>query len=149
MARSPKASYQAVGDKAAVRAIAAAREVFNEALERRSLKTIAGTLCDSALLVPGDEAEPIIGRDRQVEAWSSIFSAMPDVRYVRSPQRIEVGEDGYLAAETGRWHGAWSSDGLNVQYSGRYTAKWRLDLDGEWRIEAEIFVTLRRSGSSD
>ena len=95
------------------------------------------------MLVPGDEAACIQGREAQLEAWQSIFSAMPDVRYVRSPARIEVGEDGHLAAETGRWRGSWSAEGLSIRYSGRYFAKWRHDgLD--WRIASEIFVTLRR-----
>jgi len=145
MARSPKSDIQLLGDKPAARAIAAARADFNAALESRSLKVIATHLAEDAVLVPGDEAQLITGRAAQLEAWASIFSQMPDVSYVRTPSRIEVCEDVHLAAETGRWKGAWSTDGLAIQYGGRYFAKWRC-LDGVWQIEAETFVTMKRSG---
>lgn len=145
MARPPKSDIQLLGDKAAARAVAAARRDFNTALEMRNLKAIAAVLAEDVLLVPGDEAECILGRAAQLEAWQSIFTAMPDVTYMRSPSRIEIGEDGQLAAETGRWRGAWSADGMSIRYSGRYFAKWRHDgLD--WTIEAETFVTLKRAG---
>jgi ketosteroid isomerase-like protein len=135
---------QIVGDKNAGRAVAAARQAFNAALETRTLGAVETVLTEDALLVPGDEAQLIRGRAAQLEAWQSIFTQMPDVAYVRAPARIEIGEDGQLAAETGRWHGAWSTDGMSMRYSGRYFAKWRFDgLD--WRIEAETFVTLKRS----
>ncbi len=145
MPRLVKSDIQLVGDKSAARAIAAARADFNAALESRALKAIACHLVEDVILVPGDEAQLITGRDAQLEAWSSIFSQMPDVSYVRSPARIEVCEDSHLAAETGRWKGAWSSDGFVIRYSGRYFAKWRR-VDGVWQIEAETFVTMKRTG---
>jgi len=146
MARSPKSDTQLLGDKTAARAIAAARAEFNAALESRALKLIATHLAEDAVLVPGDDAQLISGRAAQLDAWASIFSQMPDVSYVRTPSRIEVCEDAHLAAETGRWKGAWSTDGLAIRYSGRYFAKWRCETDGVWRIEAETFVTMKRSG---
>ena len=36
-------------------------------------------------------------------------------------------------------------DGMQIRYSGRYFAKWRFD-GLAWQIEAETFVTLKRSG---
>jgi ketosteroid isomerase-like protein len=145
MGKPAKSDVQLVGDKSAARAIAAARAGFNAALESRALKAIATHLAEDAVLVPGDEAQLITGRDAQLEAWSSIFSQMPDVSYVRTPSRIEVCEDSHLAAETGRWKGAWSTDGFAIRYTGRYFAKWRC-VDGVWQIEAETFVTMKRSG---
>ncbi|WP_291842857.1 nuclear transport factor 2 family protein [Maricaulis sp.] len=146
MARKPAGTdTQLVGDKAAARAVAMARADFNAALENRSLKAIAAHLVEDVVLVPGDEAQLITGREAQLEAWSSIFTTMPDVRYVRAPSRIEVCEDSHLAAETGRWTGSWSSDGFAIRYTGRYFAKWRC-VEGRWRIEAETFVTMKRSG---
>lgn len=144
-ARKSHGDVQLVGDKSAARAIAAARAAFNAALESRALKAIAACLAEDAVLVPGDEAQLITGRDAQLEAWSSIFSQMPDVSYVRTPSRIEVCEDSHLAAETGRWKGAWSTNGFAIRYSGRYFAKWRLEDQG-WKIEAETFVTMKRGG---
>tara|TARA_R110000868_G_scaffold98607_1_gene271458 strand:+ start:13462 stop:13911 length:450 start_codon:yes stop_codon:yes gene_type:complete len=147
MARGPHSAaageVQLVGDKASARAVRAARDAFNAALVARDLEAIANVLAETVTLVPGDDAVLIEGRAAQLEAWQSIFTNMPDVSYVRSPARIEVGEDGVLAAESGRWRGKWSSEGFHINYSGRYFAKWRRDDDG-WRIEGEIFVTLRR-----
>ena len=139
-----KPDIQLVGDKAAARAIVAARAGFNAALDTRSLKAISAVLVEDVVLVPGDEAQLITGRDAQLDAWSSIFSQMPDVSYVRTPTRIEVCEDSHLAAETGRWKGGWSADGFSIRYTGRYFAKWRC-VDGTWQIEAETFVTMKRS----
>lgn len=132
-----------LGDKAAARAIASARADFNAALTARDMKAISAILAEAVTLVPGDDAVLIEGREAQLQAWESIFTNMPDVSYVRTPGRIEIGADGELAAETGRWRGAWSSEGFAIRYTGRYFAKWRFD--GErWLIEAEVFVTLKR-----
>ena len=148
MAKPAKTDAQLLGDKAAARAIAAARADFNAALDSHSLDSIARHLAENALLVPGDEAQLISGRSDQLAAWASIFEQMPDVSYVRTPARIEVCEDGQLAAETGRWKGAWSTEGFAIRYSGRYFAKWRCSEAGHWQIEAETFVTLKRSGGA-
>tara|TARA_R110002073_G_scaffold40070_2_gene113676 strand:- start:1631 stop:2038 length:408 start_codon:yes stop_codon:yes gene_type:complete len=132
-----------LGDKAAARAIASTRADFNAALAARDMNAITAVLAEAVTLVPGDDAVLIEGREAQLQAWQSIFANMPDVSYVRTPGRIEIGADGELAAETGRWRGAWSSEGFSIRYTGRYFAKWRLD--GErWLIEAEVFVTLKR-----
>jgi ketosteroid isomerase-like protein len=147
MARTRKntSDVQLIGDKPAGRAILAERERFNQALVERDIETIRFILAERATLVPGDEADLIEGRDAQIDAWETIFSNMPDVSYVRTPQRIEIGDDGSLAAETGRWRGGWSTEGMSISYSGRYFAKWRSE-GSEWQIEAETFVTLKRSG---
>jgi ketosteroid isomerase-like protein len=139
------ADVQYLGDKAQARVVAAARGDFNEALAARDILAIRSFLTENVMLVPGDEAQLIQGRDAQVEAWQGLFQSMPDVAYMRSPQRIEIGDCGTLAAETGRWRGVWSADGMQIKYNGRYFAKWRFDT-ADWKIEAETFVTLRRQG---
>jgi ketosteroid isomerase-like protein len=136
---------QLLGDKAQARMVAAARSDFNEALAARDILAIRSFLDETVVLVPGDEAQLIQGRAAQIEAWQGLFEAMPDVSYVRSPQRIEIGDCGTLAAETGRWRGAWSAQGMQIKYNGRYFAKWRFD-EAAWKLEAETFVTLRRQG---
>ena len=139
----PGADVQLTGDKAAAKQIAAARAAFNQALAARDFEAIEAALCADCTLVPGDDAELMAGRDTQLDAWRSLIGQAPDVSYMRTPLRIDVGEDGLLAAETGRWKGDWSAHGVHVRYSGRYFAKWRLDGDG-WRIASEVFVTLKR-----
>jgi ketosteroid isomerase-like protein len=139
----PGADIQTSGDKRAARAIAAARARFNQALADRDMAAIAEILCEDCTLTPGDDAELMAGRQAQLDAWRLLMGQASDLAYVRSAKRIEVGSDGLLAAETGRWTGAWSSDGVRVRYGGRYFAKWRLEGD-DWRIAAEVFVTLSR-----
>ena len=147
MARKGKSSSdcQLVGEKTAARLILEAREGFNAALEARNMAAIERVLSEDVVLVPGDDAQLMHGREAQLEAWRSIYENMDSVRYVRSPARIEVSEDGNLAAETGRWTGGWTSQGMQISYMGRYFAKWRLD-ELEWKIEAETFVTIKRTG---
>lgn len=149
MARQKKtaagADTRLVGDKAEARRILDSRLRFNQALADRELDVIESVLAETATLVPGDDADLIQGRAAQMDAWKSIFSQMDEVGYVRSPQRIEIADDGHLAAESGRWQGGWTSEGLHIAYTGRYFAKWRLEgLD--WKIESETFVTLKRTG---
>jgi hypothetical protein len=50
-----------------------------------------------------------------------------------------------LAAETGKWRGGWSSEGMTIGYTGRYFAKWHHD-GSRWHIKSETFVTLKRTG---
>ncbi|MGJ3230634.1 MAG: YybH family protein [Oceanicaulis sp.] len=151
MARAARkaADIQMTGDRVLAREIAEMRARFNAALADRDFDAIERALCADCTLVPGDDAELIAGRPAQLDAWRSIFAQAPDVAYVRAPQRIDLAEDGLLAAETGRWRSAWSADGVSARYSGRYFAKWRRVGDGAWRIAAEVFVTLSREAGAD
>lgn len=141
----PHGDVQLVGDKVSAREIAGLRERFNVAIAAQDLDAIRSVLGEAAILIPGDDAELIAGRDAQIEAWISIFGQCEQVSYVRTPARIEIADEGHLAAETGRWKGGWLSGGMRIDYTGRYFAKWRRD-DAGWRIAAETFVTIKRSG---
>jgi len=147
MARTgkPTPDVRVTGDKALGQQIAATRAAFNQALADRDFDGIASALCEDCALVPGDDAALMSGRQAQLDAWKSLIAQAPDVRYVRAPMRIDVAEDGQLAAEAGRWSGDWSSEGFQVSYTGRYFAKWRREGE-DWKIASEVFVTLKRSG---
>ena len=138
---------QTKGDKSAAKRIISERERFNQSIADRDFAAIESVLCEDCTLVPGEDAVLMSGRDQQLSAWQSIISQAPDAIYVRTPWRVDVSEDGGLAAEAGRWNGGWSSKGLKVSYQGRYFAKWRLE-DDNWKIASEIFVTLKRSGAT-
>lgn len=141
----PLSDVQLVGDKAAAREIAQLRIDFNQAIADQDLEAIRSVLSPEAVLIPGDDAQLIIGQDAQIEAWVSIFGQCEEVGYLRSPARIEIADEGHLAAETGRWKGGWLSEGMQIDYTGRYFAKWRHDESG-WKIAAETFVTIKRGG---
>jgi hypothetical protein len=46
-----------------------------------------------------------------------------------------------LAWETGSWVGTWTTPEGPLRTGGRYAASWR-EVDGEWKIRSELFVTL-------
>ena len=140
----PGSDVRIAGDKTAGQAIAAARTAFNQALADRDMAVIESVLAEDCVLTPGDDGEQMSGRQTQLDAWRSIMTQAPDLFYLRAPMRIDVSEDGLLAAESGRWNGSWSAHGVQVRYSGRYFAKWRLE-GNDWRIASEVFVTLKRT----
>ena len=85
----------------------------------------------------------IANRDRLAEE----FNGKPDVVYIRNTETIEVFKDWGMASEYGNWIGRWTEEGIKVELTGRYFAKWHF-VGGRWLIRAEIFVPLTCSGPS-
>lgn len=75
------------------------------------------------------------------EIARSDISKFDDVVYVRTPTRIEISSYLPRAAEFGDWVGNWTSDKGSIEVGGSYSASWR-KVDGAWKIQSEIFVTL-------
>ena len=87
------------------------------------------------------------GRDLNRARFAGTFKERPDVIYVRTPDTVEIFEAWNVASERGRWTGQWTqSDGV-TKIGGTYLAQWR-KVDGEWLIQAELFVPTYCSGSS-
>ena len=87
------------------------------------------------------------GRDLNRARFAGLFKERPDVVYVRTPEVVEVFEAWNVASERGRWTGQWTqSDGV-TRISGTYLAQWR-KVNGEWLIQAELFVPTECAGSS-
>jgi hypothetical protein len=74
-----------------------------------------------------------------------IFAEFPDVLYVRTPSKIEVSTYLPRAAETGNWVGNWTAEKGRIEVGGSYFASW-LKVDGSWKIQSEMFVTMYCSG---
>ena len=51
-----------------------------------------------------------------------------------------------VASESGEWTGRWTEPDGVVDVGGTYLAQWR-KIGSTWRIQAEIFVPTRCSGS--
>ena len=79
--------------------------------------------------------------------YGAQFAALPDVRYVRTPQEVRVYVPWEMADERGTWVGTWTEPDGRVTIRGRYSAKWRR-IDGAWLLEAEVFTPLSCRGSS-
>ena len=75
------------------------------------------------------------------------FTRRPDTKWVRTPTRIQVNDAWHVASEEGEWVGTWTDPDGPVRIGGTYLAQWR-EVDGHWRIQAEVFVPLTCSGGS-
>ncbi len=82
---------------------------------------------------------------KEKELWEEIFDQFPDVVYVRTPSRVAVSTYLPRAAESGNWVGNWTSEKGSIEVGGSYSASW-LKVDGRWKIQSEMFVTLYCSG---
>ncbi|HVS90506.1 MAG TPA: nuclear transport factor 2 family protein [Mucilaginibacter sp.] len=78
------------------------------------------------------------GKDTIIGSWKQLFKTNPTVLYIRKPVTITVGDNGIMAWETGTWEAKNS-----YSKGGNYSAMWR-KINGEWKLQAELFVSLRK-----
>lgn len=129
---------------AAVAGLEAQRKAFNAAIESGDLDTIGRVLAADVVLVAGTHSDRFLGRSEQLEIWREDFELNPDrLVYVRTPACIRLSPVGPMASERGTWRGENASGDFAA---GSYTAKWRT-IDGDWRLEAELFMTEDCGGS--
>lgn len=83
--------------------------------------------------------------EKEEELWRTIFAEFPDVIYVRTPSKIEVSTYLPRAAESGDWVGRWTAENGEIEVGGTYSASW-LKVEGSWKIQSEMFVTLYCAG---
>ncbi len=121
-------------------AIRMQRAAFNRALADKDLSAIGPLLAPEAILVTGSDSGVITGRKAQLVAWKREFASPERIVYVRMPTSITASPVEPIAMEQGEWK-AVAVETQEPAASGIYSAKWR-KLNGEWLIEAEIFVTL-------
>ncbi len=120
-------------------AIRAKRKLTNRLIAAHDAARLRPHLTDDMLLIVGD-GELIRGADAVVAAFASQFADPAFIAYVRTTQAVELADDGRRAAETGRWVGSWKG---GVEMGGVYMAAWR-ERRGQWLLERELYVTLRR-----
>lgn len=121
-------------------AIRTRRAAFNRAIADGDAAAIGPLLARDCVMVTGTDSAVIAGRNAQVKVWSHEFATPRRLVYVRTPGAITVSPVEPIALEQGEWQGSVQPGGAPAA-SGVYTAKWR-EMDGQWVIEAEIFVTL-------
>lgn len=80
----------------------------------------------------------LTGRDTIVASWKQLFRTNSAVLYVRKPVQIIIGDNGIMAWETGTWEAKNS-----YSKGGNYSAMWR-KIGGEWKLQAELFVSLKK-----
>jgi ketosteroid isomerase-like protein len=116
--------------------IKAERKASNAAIARHDIYCIAKYWLPDFVQTIG-RGTSLTGRDSIISAWKKLFSANSKVLYVRSPITITIGNNGIMAWETGKWTAKNS-----YSNGGNYSAMWR-KIDGEWKLQAELFVSLK------
>jgi len=117
----------------------AKRKLTNRLIAAHDAARLRPHLTDDMLLIVGD-GDLIQGADAVVAAFAAQFADPAFVAYVRTTETVELAEGGARAAETGRWVGAWKG---GAEMGGVYLAAWR-QRRGQWLLERELYVTLRR-----
>ena len=143
LARATAGQVQQAGDENAIRA---AREQSNKAIAAHDLTGIAAAWMPDVHVVSSTSAQTA-GRDANRERMSQQFSRRPDTIYVRKPITIEVFDAWAVASERGEWTGRWTEPDGKLEIGGTYQAQWR-KVDGQWLIQAEVFVPTRCSGGA-
>jgi ketosteroid isomerase-like protein len=77
-----------------------------------------------------------VGKDSIIAGWKNLFKINKIVSYIRTPSEITIGDNGIMAWETGTWVAKNS-----YSKGGKYSAMWRKN-NGEWKLQAELFVSL-------
>jgi uncharacterized protein (TIGR02246 family) len=112
------------------------RRASNEALARRDIESFSKYWMKDFVQVRGNGTS-LVGKDSITALWKKMFKTDPETSYIRTPTEIIIGDnDPAMAWETGMWTGIHS-----YSKGGNYSAMWRKQ-DGEWRIQAELYVSL-------
>lgn len=115
-----------------------ARQTSNEAIARHDVDGISKFWLDDYLVIRGSGVIEI-GKEANKINWRNTFKETPQTYFERFPSEIVVSNNNpAIAWESGKW------EGFNT-YSkgGRYSAQWKKK-DGEWKIQAELFVALEK-----
>jgi ketosteroid isomerase-like protein len=113
-----------------------ARQASNEAIARRDLEGVAKFLLEDFVIIRGSGAIEI-GKERNIQMWKKMIEETPQTYFERAPSEIIISNNNpNLAWESGTWKGF-----NTYSKGGRYSAQWKKK-DGEWKLQAELFVAL-------
>lgn len=131
--------------QAPVERIRTLRDQSNAAIALHDVAGVVSSLDAEYQITIGSGA---LYNDRAAEpdAWAAEFARAEDLVYVRTPESIELDSSGARAAEVGVWSGSWTTPQGSETSGGRYAAHWVL-IEGDWKLRAELFVTLRCNGA--
>ena len=125
--------------------ILAVRAISNEAIKNHDAESIVASFDQTYQITTGSGKLFHDSPREEKVLWQEIFDQFPDVVYVRTPSSIEVSSYLPRAAERGNWVGNWTDENGKVEAGGSYSASW-IKIDGRWKIQSEMFVTLYCTG---
>ncbi len=124
--------------KSEVELIHKARQTSNEAIARHDVDGISKFWLDDYVVIRGSGVIEH-GKEANRKEWKRIFSESPKTYFQRIPSEILISENNAdLAWESGEWKGF-----NTYSNGGRYSAQWKKK-DGEWLLQAELFVALEK-----
>lgn len=116
--------------------ISKARESSNEAIAKSDIEGISKYWLDDFLIIRGSGVI-VIGKEASKVDWIKGFKETPQAYYERIPSEIIISKSNPdMAWESGNWKGF-----NTYSKGGRYSAQWKKK-DGEWKLQAELFVAL-------
>jgi ketosteroid isomerase-like protein len=118
--------------------IRSARKTSNEAIARQDVEGFSKFWLDDYVVIRGSGVIEQ-GKEANKANWMKIFKEAPQTKFERFPSEIIISKNNPdLAWESGEWKG------FNTYSSGgRYSAQWKKK-DGEWKLQAELFVALEK-----
>ncbi len=115
-----------------------ARQTSNEAIARQDIDGISKFWLDDYLVIRGSGTIEQ-GKEANIINWKALFKEAPKTAFERFPTEIIVSKNNPdLAWESGEWKGF-----NTYSKGGRYSAQWKRK-DGEWKLQAELFVALEK-----
>ena len=127
-------------------AIRTARVRSNQAIAAHDLDGVARVWMNDVHVVSSTSAQTA-GREQNRQRMATQFTNRPDTVYVRRSITIDVYSAWNVASERGEWTGRWTEPDGTLEIGGTYLAQWR-KTDGQWLIQAELFVPTRCTGSA-
>ena len=115
-----------------------ARQTSNEAIARQDVDGISKFWLDDYLVIRGSGVIEH-GKEANIANWRRIYKENPQTYFERFPSEIVISKNNPdLAWESGEWKGY-----NTYSKGGRYSAQWKRK-DGEWKLQAELFVALEK-----
>lgn len=127
-----------VEDSAAIRA---ARMRYNAAISGRDLATLRTMFVDDYTGLAGSDGAVIKSGTAMVGYFANAFRNAAFIGFVRTPQVVEIADDGGRAMERGHWLGRSRSNVGEKRLTGEYLAVW-VPVGQGWQLRSESFVTL-------
>jgi len=130
-------------ERAQIRAL---RDAHNAAIAARDIDAIVRLAIDDFVMILGGSGKVLHSPADYRAAAVAAFGGAHPMRFVRTPDRIDVGtDDGFaVAAESGRWVGT-RADDTALRLTGRYLVGWT-KRGGDWRIASETYVQVTVTG---
>ena len=115
-----------------------ARQSSNESIAKQDVAGITKFYLDDYVIIRGSGAIET-GKENSNKTWEMMFKETPKTSFERIPSEVIISKQNPdMAWESGIWKGF-----NTYSKGGRYSAQWKRK-NGEWKIQAKLFVALEK-----